>query len=73
MSEQKSAELLVYPMDLQLGALLADERSEWQVIARPYTTTAGKTVHVRVESVKQSGVTDIRTWGAHEKVSVKRA
>ena len=49
MSEQKSAELLVYPMDLQLRALLADERSEWKVIARPYTTAGGKNTHVRVQ------------------------
>jgi len=42
------------------------------VIGRPYSTAGGKTVHVRVESVKQPGVTDIRTWGASERVAVKR-
>ena len=36
------------------------------------TTAGGKTVHVRVESVKQPGVTNIRTWGAHERVAVRR-
>ncbi len=51
-------------MDLRLGDRLGDERSEWQVIGRPYSTAGGQTVHVRVESVKQPGVTDIRTWGA---------
>ncbi len=50
-------------MDLKLGDRLADERGEWQ----------GKTAHVRVELIEQPGVTDIRTWSAHEKVSVKRA
>ena len=59
-------------MDLKLGDLLVDERSEWQVIGRPYSTSAGKTVHVRVESIKQPWVTDIRTWGAHERIRVKR-
>jgi hypothetical protein len=62
----------VHPMDLKLGDRLADERSEWQVIGRPYTTAGGKTAHVRVESMKQPGVTEIRSWGAHELVSVKR-
>jgi hypothetical protein len=53
--------------------LRLDERAEWQVIGRPYTTAGGKMAHVRVESVKQPGVTDILTWGAHERISVKRA
>ena len=65
-------EVRVHPMDLKLGDRLADERSEWQVIGRPYTTAGGKTAHVRVESMKQPGVTEIRSWGAHELVSVKR-
>ncbi len=60
-------------MDLKLGDRLADERGEWQVIGRPYATAGGKTAHVRVELIEQPGVTDIRTWSAHEKVSVKRA
>jgi len=42
------------------------------VIGRPYSTAGGKTVHVRVESVKQPGVTEIRSWGAYEHISVKR-
>jgi hypothetical protein len=72
-SEKKTVpEVSVLPMDLKLGDLLVDERSEWQVIGRPYSTAAGKTVHVRVESVQQPGVTAIRTWGAHERISVKR-
>jgi len=33
----------------------------------------GTNVHVRVRKVEQPGVTDIRTWGAHQKVTVKRA
>jgi len=60
-------------MDLQRGDRLADERAEWQVIGRPYTTSGGKFARVRVESVTQPGVTELRTWGAHERVSVKRA
>jgi hypothetical protein len=59
---QKASEVSVYPLDLQLGDLLADERSEWKVIGRPYSTSAGKTVHVRLESVvRNPGVTEIRT------------
>ena len=74
-SPQKKAppEVRVVPMDLQLGDRLADERSEWQVIGRPYATAGGKTVHVRVESVQQPGVTEIRSWGAQERITVNRA
>lgn len=64
--------LRALPMQLQLGDRLVDERAEWRVIGRPCTTGGGKTVHVRVESVKQPGVTDIRTWGAYERVAVNR-
>jgi len=66
-------ELRVLPMDLRVGDRLVDETGEWEVIGRPYTTAAGKTAHVRVQRVGQPGVTDIRFWGAHERVGVKRA
>ena len=69
----KAPELRVLPMDLRPGDRLADERAEWQVIGRPNSTGGGKTVYVRVESVKQPGLTDMRTWGAHECVAVRRA
>jgi hypothetical protein len=59
-------------MQLQIGDRMTDSTVEWQVVGRPYTTNGGKNAHVRVQRVNQSGVTDIRTWGAHERVSVKR-
>jgi hypothetical protein len=59
-------------MELRIGDRLVGETAEWEVTGRPFTTAGGKTVHVRVESVKQPGATDIRTWGAHERVAVKR-
>jgi len=62
----------VLPMGLQIGDRLVGERAEWQVVGRPYTTGGGKTVHARVESVKQPGVTDIRSWSAFERVAVRR-
>ena len=67
------SDLRVLPMELRVGDRLADETGEWEVIGRPYTTAAGKTAHVRVQRVGSSDVTQIRTWGAHECVNVKRA
>jgi hypothetical protein len=63
----------VLPMDLQVGDRLTDESGEWEVIGRPYTTAGGKTARVRVWRVSASAVTELRTWGAHERVSVRRA
>jgi len=59
-------------MQLQAGDRLNDETGEWEVIGRPYTTAGGKTVHVRVQRVNQPGATEVRAWGAHERVSVNR-
>ena len=67
------SEVRILPMQLKIGDRLADETGEWEVIGRPYTTNAGKDAHVRVKKVGQPGVTEIRSWGAHERVSVKRA
>jgi hypothetical protein len=61
----------VPPMQLKLGDRLEDARGEYEVIGRPYVTTGGKNVHVRVQRVDKPEVTMIRSWGAHERVAVK--
>ena len=53
-------------MELQVGDRFSEETGEWEVIGRPYTTAGGKNARVRV-------VTEVKLWGAYEKVSVKRA
>jgi hypothetical protein len=65
---------LVLPTRIALGSCdrLVSESGEWQVTGRPFTTAGGKTVHARVKKVTQPDVTEIRSWGAHERVSVKR-
>jgi hypothetical protein len=44
------------------------ESDEWVVTGRPFTTAGGKTAHARVKKVNQPDVTEIRSWGAHERV-----
>ncbi len=61
------------PMQLQVGDRLTDETGEWEVIGHPYTTNLSQTAHVRVRSVDHKGATQIRSWGSHEHISVKRA
>jgi hypothetical protein len=62
----------VLPVQLQVGDRLSDETGEYEVIGRPYTTNSGKDVHVRVKRVGNAEIMMIRSWGAHERVAVKR-
>jgi hypothetical protein len=41
-------------------------------VTRPATTVVGKTVRARVQKVAEPAVTEERSWGAHEKVAVRR-
>jgi len=59
-------------MDLHVGDRFTDESGEWEVIGRPYTTAAGKSARVRVQRVGQPAVSELRTWGAHERIAVRR-
>jgi hypothetical protein len=60
-------------MEFRVGDWLTDETGEWEIIARPYTTAGGKNARVRVQRVGQPDVTELRTWGAHERIAVRRA
>src|SRR4030095_2515912 len=59
-------------LPIEPGDRLTDETGEYEVIGRPYTTNAGKDVHVRVKRVDNAEITMIRSWSAHERVAVKR-
>ncbi len=67
------ATLRVLPMELHVGDRLADETGEWEVVARPYTAVGGKIAHVRVRKVDQPAAVGVRSWSAHERISVRRA
>ena len=72
-SRQKPTPRELLPMQLQVEDRFGDETGEWEVIGRPYTTACGRTAHVRVRRVGEPAGTDLRTWGALERISVKRA
>jgi hypothetical protein len=63
----------ILPMELRVGDHLTDETGEWEVIGRPYTTAGGRTARVRVQRVGKPYDHHLRTWSAHERISVKRA
>ncbi len=62
----------ILPMPLRIGDRLVHETGEWEVIGPLYRSPGGKTAHVRVQGVGQPAVTDLRTWGAHERIAVRR-
>jgi hypothetical protein len=62
----------ILPMDLQLRDRIVDETGELKFFGRPYTTAAGKNAHVRVRRVDNAEVAMIRSYSAHERISVKR-
>jgi hypothetical protein len=70
--EQTAPELRVYPIDLQVGDRLTAVTGEWDVIGPPFTTAAGKTVHARVRKVTDPPLTELLTWEADERISVRR-
>jgi hypothetical protein len=65
-------EARILPMELQLGDRITDETGEWEVIGRPFTTAGGKNAHARVRKVAQPALTDLRSWSAHERLTVIR-
>jgi hypothetical protein len=68
----RTGTIQVLPMQLKLGDRLTDETGEYEVIGRPYMTSAGRNAHVCLKRVG-SAVTMIRVWPAPERISVKRA
>jgi len=56
-------------MELRIGDRLADETGEWEVISRPYASAGSKLSSAHVRKVGRPEATDLRTWGAHERVS----
>ncbi len=70
---QAASQITVLPLELQVGDHLDDDKSGvWMVMGRPFTTDAGKTVHVRVVRARDLGLTEIRSWGVRERVRVTR-
>jgi hypothetical protein len=62
----------VFAMELRTGDRITDETGEWEITAFVVCGRPGKNVHARMKKVDQPDVTEIRTWGAHGRISVKR-
>jgi len=62
----------VLPMQLKVGDRLIDGTGEWEITVRPYTSPGGKNVHARVRRMDQPATAEERTWGARERIAVRR-
>jgi hypothetical protein len=60
-------------MQLQVGDRLVEVTGLWEVITWPSLSADGKTTYVRVRRVAQPDAIELRSWGSHERVSVRRA
>jgi hypothetical protein len=69
---QAPADTKMLPMEVRIGDRLADETGEWEVVGRPYTSPGGKSTHAHVRRVGQAGESEVRAWGAFERISVRR-
>ena len=69
---QAAADTKMLPMELRPGDRIADETGEWEVIGLPYSAAGGKIVQLRVQRASHDRPS-FRTYGAHERVNVKRA
>ena len=62
----------VRPMDLKLGNRLTDDMGAWEVVGRLYTIGGGKNARARIQRVGRPETHELRTWDAHQRISVKR-
>ena len=63
----------VLPLQLRVGDRFTDEEGEWEVIARPFTTREGKVVHATIQKPGEPTSAREKTWGAHERLTIRRS
>jgi hypothetical protein len=56
----------------RLDRFIGETGEEWQVISRLYASAGRKLASAHVRRVGRPDLTDLRTWGAHERIAVKR-
>jgi len=71
--QQAADDTKILPMELRVGDRLASETGDWEVIAPPYNTAGGRTVHARVQRIGEPSSWEIRNWDASKHISVQRA
>lgn len=68
-----SQSLTILATQLQVGDTFTDEEGDWTITGHPYTMREGKVVHATVQRPGDPASAKERTWGAHERLTVRRA
>ena len=64
---------MMLPLQLRVGDRFTDEEGEWEVTARPFTTREGKVVHATIQKPGEPASAREKTWGAHERLTIRRS
>lgn len=65
--------LTILATQLRIGDTFTDEEGDWAITGHPYTMREGKVVHATVQRPDDPASVKERTWGAHERLTVRRA
>jgi len=66
-------EIRMLSMELRRGDRITDETGEWEIVSRPYVSAGGKLLSAQVRKIDHPEATALRTWAAHERVSVRQS
>jgi hypothetical protein len=64
---------MVLPLQLRVGDRFTDEEGEWEVTARPFMTREGKVVHATIQKPGEPTSAREKTWGPHERLTIRRS
>ena len=73
MSQKSPATRTLLPILLQPHDRFANEDGIWEVVNRPWSTRGGALVHVTVQKPGKPNTRRDKTWGAHERLAIRRA
>jgi len=64
--------LAILPMQLPVSDRFTDEEGDWEVTSRPYTTRAGKLVHVSIQRPGEATARE-KMLGAYGRLMIRRS
>jgi hypothetical protein len=73
MIQKSPATRTLLPILLRPRDRVIDEEGAWEVVNRPWSTRGGKLIHATVQKPGEPSTRRDKSWGAHQRVSVKRS
>jgi hypothetical protein len=72
MSQKSLATRMLLPILLQPLDRFTAEDGIWEVVNRPWSSRGGTLVHVTVQKPGDPNTRCDKTWGAHERLAIRR-